>query len=122
MVLAHDQLGVDENIAAEYQGGDAAVDELAGAAVGEEGGHEAEQDKPPQAAEQVRHPAGKVILGLAGEGGQEDEDAARKQHGVEHDRGLVEGYDDGDGIRLEQGEASEEEKVGRVGVALPVGE
>lgn len=109
VVLTHDQLGVDEDVAAEDEGGKAAVDELAGAAVGEEGGHKAEQDESPQAAEQVGHPAGEVILGLAGEGGQEDEDAAREEHGVEHDGGLVEGHDDRNGIRLEEGEASEEE-------------
>ncbi len=120
MVLAEDQLGVHEDVAAEDERGQPAVDELAGAAVGEEGGHEAEQDQPPQPAEEVGHPRGEVVLGLAGEGGQEDEDAGREDNGVEHDRGLVEGDDDRDGVGLEEGEAREEEHVSGVRVALPV--
>lgn len=121
VVLAHNELGVDEDVAGEDQGGEAAVDELAGAAVGEEGGHEAEEDEAPEGAEQVRHPGGEVVFGLAGEEGEEDEDAAGQDHGVEDDLGLVEGDDDGDGVGFEEREAREEEEVRRVGFALPIG-
>lgn len=122
VVVAQDELGVDEDVPAEDQGGQAAVDQLAGAAVGEEHGHEAEQHQAPEGAEQVGHPAGEVISRLAGEGRQEDKDAGGEEDGVEDDRGVVYGDDDGDGVGFEEGETREEEKVGRVRVAFPVGE
>lgn len=59
---------------------------------------------------------------MTGEQGQEDEDATSQKDGVENDRGLVERDDDGDGVCLEKGETREEEKVCRVGLALPIGE
>lgn len=122
VVLAHDELCVDEDVGAEDEGGDAAVDELAGGAVGEEGGHEAEEDEAPEGAEEVGHPGGEVVLCLAGEEGEEDEDAGGEDDCVEDDFGLVEGDDDGDGVGLGEGEEAEEEEVCRVGLALPVGE
>lgn len=122
MVVAHNELGVNENVTTEDQSGQSAVDQLAGAAVGEEHGHEAKQEQTPESAEEVGHPAGEVIFGLAGEGCQEDEDARGKQHGVEDDGGVVDGDDDGDGICFEKGETGEEEKICRIGVALPVGQ
>lgn len=86
VVRAHDELGVDEDVAAEDKGGQAAVDELGGGAVGQEHGDEAEEDQAPEGAKQVRHPRGEVVLGLEGERGQEDEHASRQEDGVEHDR------------------------------------
>lgn len=112
---------VHEDIAAEYQGGKAAVDELASRAVREEGGHEAEENEAPQPAEEVGHPRGEVVLGLAGKGREENKNPSGQKDGVENDGGLIEGDDDGDGVRLEEGEAGQEEQVGRVRVALPVG-
>lgn len=122
MVLAQDELGVDQDVAAEDERSQAAVDELAEAAGGQKHGHEAEEQQPPQGAEQVGHPAGEVVLGLAGEQGQEDEDAAGQDDGVEHDGGAVEGHDDADGVGLEQREPGQEEQVRRVRLALPVRE
>lgn len=120
--MAHDQLGVDEDVAAENQGCDAAVDELDGAAAGEEGGHEAEDDQHPQRAEEVGHPGCEVVFCLAGEEGQGDEDAEGEQQGLHDDAGVVEGGDDADGVGFERGEAGQEGEVGRVGFALPVGQ
>jgi len=65
MVLAKDQLGVHENIAREYERGKATVYQLASAAVGQEGGHEAEEQEAPERAKEIRHPRCEVILGLA---------------------------------------------------------
>lgn len=65
-VVAHDQLCVDENVAAENQRCDATVDEFDGATAGEEGCHEAEDDQHPERAEKVGDPRCKVVLGLAG--------------------------------------------------------
>lgn len=122
MVLAENHLGVDEDVGREEQCRDAAVDELAGAAVREEHEHEAEEDEAPEGAKKVGRPRGEVVFGLAGKQGEEDKDAAREDDGVEDDGRVVQGDDDGDGVRLEQGEARQEEKVGRVRFALPVGE
>lgn len=122
MVLAHNQLGVDEDIAAENQSRDTTVDQLGSGAIGEEHHHDAHQDECPESAEEVGHPTGEVIFTLACKSSQEDEDSAGEDDSVEDDVGLVEGDDDGDGVRLEEGEAGEEEEIGRVGVALPVGE
>lgn len=122
VVLAEDHLGVDEDVGAEDEGGSAAVEQLAGGAVREEHGHEAKHDEAPEGAEEVGHPRGEVVLCLAGEEGEGDEDAAGEDDGVEDDGGLVEGDDDGDGVGLGEGEEGEEEEVGGVGLALPVGE
>lgn len=119
-MVPDDQLRVDENIPAEDQRCQSAVNKLARAAVGEEGSHESEQNEAPQAAEQIGHPAREVVLGLASEGREEDKDARGEEDSVEDDRGLVEGDDHGNGVGFEDGEAREEEQVGRVGVAFPV--
>jgi hypothetical protein len=55
MVMSHHKLGVDEDVSAEDQSGDDAVAELDCAALGEEGGHEAEDDQDPEGTEEVRH-------------------------------------------------------------------
>lgn len=119
-MMAHDELSINQDVCAEDEGSRASVDELAGGAVGEEGGHEAKDDEAPERAEEVRHPRGEVILGLAGKGRQEDEDAGRQDDGVEDDGGLVEGDDDGDGVGFGEGEEREEEQVCRIRLALPV--
>lgn len=77
VMMAQDQLGIDQDVPAEDQSSQSTVDQLAGAAVGEEHGHKTEQQQAPQGAEQVRHPTGEVIFRLAGEGRQEDEDTGR---------------------------------------------
>lgn len=122
VVLAQDHLGVDEDVGAKDEGRGAAVEQLAGGAVGEEHGHEAEEEQAPEGAKQVRHPGGKVVFRLAGEEGQGEEDAAGEDDGVEDNGGAVKGDDDGDGVGLGEGEEREEEEVGGVGLALPVGE
>lgn len=122
MMLPHHHLRIHQDISTEDQRRRPAVQQLTGRAVGEEHGHEAEEDEAPQRAKQVRHPRCEVVLGLAGEGGQEDEDACREDDGVEHDGRLVERHDDAHRVRLGEGEEREEEEVGRVGLALPVGE
>lgn len=62
MVVAHDHLRVNQDVAREDQGADNAVAELDLAVVGEERRHEPEQDQYPQATKQVWHPARKVVL------------------------------------------------------------
>jgi hypothetical protein len=55
VVMSHHELGVDENVSAEDQSGDDAVAELDCAALGEESGHETEDDQDPEGTEEVRH-------------------------------------------------------------------
>lgn len=89
MVVAHDELRVDEDVGAEDESGSATVDKLGSRVIREEHGHETEENKSPESAEEVGHPRCKVILGLAGEQGEEDEDACSQDGGVENDRSLV---------------------------------
>ena len=122
VVLAHDKLRVDEDVRAEDEGGETTVDKLGGGVVGEEHGHEAEHEQAPERAEEVGHPRGEVVLGLAGKGREEDEDGGGQDDSVEDDGGLVEADDDGDGVGFGEGEEREEEDVGWVRLALPEGE
>lgn len=122
MVLAHNQLGVDEDIATEYESRDASINQLRGGAVREKHHHEAHQNQRPESTEKVGHPACEVIFGLAGKDGQEYENASSYNDGVEDDFGVIEGDDHADGVGFEEGESREEEEIGRVGVALPVGQ
>ena len=120
------QLRVHQDVAAEDQRPEPTVDELARAAVRKEGGDQAEEDEDPEPAEQLRHPGREVVLGLAREQRQGEEDAER-EHGGQQDRValaplLVDGHDDRDGVGLERGEAGQEGQVGRVRLALPVGQ
>lgn len=120
MVMAHDELSIDEDISAEDESSEAAVDELGGRVMGEEHGDEAEHDEAPDGTEQVRHPRREVILGLAGEQGEEDEYPGGDNGGVEDDGAVVERDDYGYGVGLEEGEAGQEDQIGGVGLALPV--
>lgn len=120
MVLAEDELGVDEDITGEDEGREAAVDQLARTGARQEHHHEAEEHEPPERAEQVRHPRREVVLGLAREEGQENEDAAGEDGCVQHDLCLVERDDDADGVGFEESKSGEEEQVCWVRLALPV--
>ena len=122
MIMPHHKLRIHKNIAGEYQRSHNAVAQLDLGVVREEGSHEAKQDQHPQAAEEIRHPTREVVLGLAGKQRQSQEDAHGEYEGLEHDLALVEARDDGDGVGLQAGEASEEDQVRRVGFALPEGE
>jgi hypothetical protein len=122
VVLAQDHLGINQDVAAKDEGGDAAVDELSGGAVGEEHGHKAKEDQGPEAAKQVGHPRGEVVLGLAGEEGEEDENAGGQDNCIKNDADFVKRHNNRDAVGLEEGEAAEEEQIGRVRFALPVGE
>ena len=90
VVVAHDQLGVDQDIGAEQESADTAVDEFHGAIVGKEGGHEAKDDQDPEQAKHIRHPAGEVIFRLARKQRQSDKDAQRQDQRLQHDPRLVE--------------------------------
>lgn len=121
MVVAHNQLRINEDIRREHQRTKHTVDKLEGAVERQENGHEAKEDHEPQRAEQVRHPVGEVVLGLAGEEGQGDEDAECQHEGLHDDPRVVEGCHHADGVCFEERESGEEEEVGGVGLALPVG-
>ena len=47
MIVAHDELGVDQDIAAEDEGCHGSIDELRSAVIGEECSHESEKDEYP---------------------------------------------------------------------------
>ena len=61
MIMPHDELCVDQNVAAENQRRDDAVAELEAGGVREEHGHEAEEDEDPEGAEEVGHPSHKSV-------------------------------------------------------------
>lgn len=65
VVVAHNQLRVHEDIPREDKSSKDAVDELGSATERNEHGHESEQDHEPERAEEIRHPVGEVVLGLA---------------------------------------------------------
>lgn len=90
--------------------------------MGEEHGHEAEQHHHPQRAEKVRCPVREVVLALASEQAQRNEYAQCEEKRLQHNPGVGEGDDDGDGVCFHGGEAGEEDEVGRVRLALPEGE
>jgi hypothetical protein len=119
VVVAHDHLRVDQDVPREDERADDTVSQLDLAAVREERRHEAEQDHYPERAEQVRHPACEVILGLAREQGKRDKDAECEDGGFDHDLGVCERYDDRDGVGFHGSEATKEQQVGRIRLALP---
>lgn len=120
VIVSHDQLSVHEDVAAEDEGCDTAVNEFGRGVSWEKGGHEAEDDHQPQGAKQVWDPAREVVLGLACEHGQEDEDAQGHDEGLDDDAALVERRDDADAVRFQGGEAAQEDHVLRITLALPV--
>ena len=122
MVVLHHQLRIHEDIAAEDERRDDTIDELDRLAAGEEGRHEAEDDEHPQRAEKIRHPGRKVVLGLAREEREREEDPQREDQGLDDNPTIVEGGDDADAVGLEGGEAAQKKQVGGVGLALPEGE
>ena len=122
VVVAHDQLRVHQDVAGEDQGGDHSVAELHGRRLGEEGRHEAEQNQHPQRSEEVRHPARKVVLGLARKQAQRHEDAQCEYDRLQHNVAIREGDDDRDRVGLHGSEPGEEQEVGGIRFALPEGE
>lgn len=88
--MSHDQLRIDEDVAAKDEGGDTAVDEFGGGVSWEKGGHETEDDDQPQRTEQVWDPAREVVLGLAREQGQGDEYGHGDDERLEDDPAFVE--------------------------------
>lgn len=122
MIMAHNQLRIDKNVSAEDQRRKASVNGLRHASHREESSHEAEQDEEPQGPKQIRHPACKVIFGLAGKEGEGDEKAHRDEERLYHDPGVVERSHDADGVAFEDCECAEKEEIGGVALALPVGE
>ena len=122
VVVAHDQLGIDEDVAREDESCDNTITKLNLAVVWEESSHKAEQDHNPDGAEQVWGPVREVVLALAGNQAQGDEDAKREHKRGYDDAGFVERDDDGDGIGFQGGKSSKESQVHGVRLALPEGE
>lgn len=122
MVVAHDQLRVDQNVAREDKRCDHSIAELNSAAVREEHGHEAKQDQDPERAKQVRHPACEVVLALASKQGKRNKDAEREDGCFYYDLGVCERNDDRDGVRFHGSESTKEQQVCRVRLALPESE
>lgn len=121
VVVAHNKLSIYQDVAREDQRTQHTVDQLGGAAEWHEHGHETEKDHEPQRAEEVGHPAGKVILGLAREQRKRDEDTQGQDECLHDNPRLVERRHNTDGVCLHQRESGEEQQVRWVGLALPVG-
>ena len=119
VIMSHDQLSVDEDIATEDQGRNHAIYQLDSLAAGEESRHETKDDQNPQGAKQIGHPVCEIIFGLAGKQGQTDEDAEGENQGLNDDSTLVEGGHDRNAICLETREPGQEQHVGRIGLAFP---
>ena len=122
MVVSHDQLGVHQNISAEDQRTHNSIPELQSRSLREEHCHESKEDEHPERAKEVWHPASKVILGLAREQCQSQEDSEREYEGLHYDLAVVEGGYDADAVGFERGEASQEYQIGWVRFAFPEGE
>ena len=118
MVMADDKLGVHQDVSREDQRSDNAISELHSARLGEECGHEAEDDENPECAKEVGHPACEIVLGLAGEEGEGDKDGEGEYKRLKHDPGLEHAGDNRDAVGFECGECCEEGKVHRLGSML----
>ena len=77
MIVAHNKLGVDQDISTEDERCHGSVDKLSSAIVGKEGCHKSKKDEYPETSEQVGHPIREVVFCLASEQSQSDEDASR---------------------------------------------
>ena len=119
MVMAHDQLGVDEDVAAEDESRDDAVPQLDHLAVWKESGQEAKDDQHPQRAKEVGHPRREVVLALAGEECQGHEDAQGQDERFQHDPAFVEGCDDANAVCFQRRKSAQEDQVDRIRLALP---
>ena len=108
MEVAHHHLRVHQDISTEDQSRNHSVDEFDSLAAWEERSHESENDQHPKSAEEVWLPCGEVVLGLAGEQAEEDEDASRDDQCLQHDAGFVEARDHTDAVGLKCREACEE--------------
>jgi hypothetical protein len=111
VVVTDHKLCVDENVSREDQSSHDAVSKLHAARLGEESGHETEEDEHPERTEQVRHPAGEVVLGLAGKECEGDEDAEREDERLQNDSRLVHAGDHRDAVGFECSESGKEGKV-----------
>jgi hypothetical protein len=121
VVVANDKLGVYQDVSREDQRSDNTVAELDSARLGEEGGHEAEDDEHPECAKEVRHPACEVVLGLAGEYSEGDEDGEGEDERLQHDPGLEHAGNNRNAVGFECSERCEEGEVHRLGSALVAG-
>jgi hypothetical protein len=111
VVVANHKLSVDENVSREYQSSHDTVSKLHAARLREESSHESEEDQHPESTEQVRHPAGEVVLGLAGEECKSDEDAECEDECLQDDSRLVHAGDHRDTVGFKCGERCEEGEV-----------
>ena len=122
MVVSQDQLSIDENVSGENQRSNATIDKLNRATPGEESSHESKQNQEPKPTEQVWHPVREVVLRLAREQRQRDEDAQGQHQRQHHAIGFIERGHHTDGVGFQQCKPREEEQVGRVALALPEGD
>lgn len=82
VVVSHDELSVHKNVSGEDQSSETAIDKLGCAGVREEGSDESEQDQCPQPSKQIGHPGGEIVLGLACEECETNEDTSCKEDGL----------------------------------------
>lgn len=118
--MSHNKLGIHKDISAKYQSRPSTINQFDSAIPGQEHSHEAEEDEEPESSEQVGHPVGKVILGLAREERQRDEEPEGQDEGLDDDVGAVEWSHDADCVGFQGGEGGEEEEIGRVAFPFPV--
>jgi len=111
VVVADHELGINENVSREDQSSNNAVSELHAARLGEESSHEAEEDKHPKRTEQVRHPAGEVVLRLTGKQSQGNKDTEREDERLKNDSRLVHAGDHRYAVGLKCGEGGKEGEV-----------
>lgn len=111
VVVAHDQLSIDQDVSTEDERSNDAIPKLDLRAVWEEHGHESKQYEHPQGAKQIWYPAREVIFALAGKQTECNKDSKCKDDGLEDDLLFSKGYDDRDGVGFERRESGEEHQV-----------
>ena len=122
VIMAHNELGIHQDISTEDERCHGSVDKLGSAVVGKEGCHKSKQDEYPQASEQVGHPIREVVFCLASEQSQSNEDASREYECQKDNLRVVEGHNDGYGVGFQKRKATQEKEVCRVGFAFPEGQ
>ena len=106
MIVAHDKLGVHQDVSTEDERCHGSVDKLGSAVVWKEGCDKSKKDQYPETSEQVRHPTGEVVLCLASEQSQSNENASRQHESQKDDPRVVEGHDNGYGVGFQEGKAT----------------
>ena len=105
MIMPHNKLCVHQDVSREDQRSHNPIPKLNLRVIREERSHESKQYQHPEPTKQVWHPAREVILALAREQCQSEEDSHREYQRLKYNLALVEARDDGYGVGFKACEA-----------------